>query len=1624
MKKILTMFVVLLAFTASAFAQYQVENSDFEEWDDTPEPLNWNSFGTVTGTWASFAGSSEQLEQSSEVRDGSSGASSALITAAAVKLGSITVAIAQGNLTTGQINAGSMTATDASGNYNFTNLDDDDYNAPFTGLPDSLNVWVKYRGASSSHPYGKVSALLHADGYFQDPWYSQNSIVDLVAYATDSMTTTLDSSTGDTVWTQMSIPFVYGSGYDGSSFASAWDDTTRPAYALVTFATNTYAGGSDNTDYMYVDDMEFIYNSELSRFVYNYSSSACYEYEIGDDGVIAVAPTITDSGCTTASSTSSYALYNDGYKSAVQYETAQARSAGGIMLYSNGVGASIDTVYDAFSGVLTITVKGDNYSEDSTNYHTYTAQFRPKISKTSTNKGLYAQVTENGTVTSLDTTTVRRLTYSYDASRSIRFTNLTIGGTTDSLSLRDLVTTETDDGKSFSATGTVEIGDSSYEYVLSGDSVASDTLASSYAIELEGLGVSIKVGYAYSVEAFVEGVYSGSSLVFYGDTVTLSSNDVQVLADGTQLSLTDNGDGTYSFVMPGSDVAITATTVAQASFHDYLLVALETDEIGYAEPDTITVYLDSLSDGTYNFALYNFTFGGTLSLGNILLYGITPEVGDGYVSFSTTDTLDIVGTPAEIQLTGKVVGEKLYFYIYIPNFSNAYNVHVYFGTYKVAVADEASELVSFSTRNGTDSANYTDTVTITVADGVSLYSVSVSTESGEEVDLAEADEGYYFIMPSEDVTITATALTATVAYTDYMSVGGAASDSATVYLYTLSDGTYVLKIQDFTYGSMSLGDIELAGLTLSGSELSGSGSVSISLYGSEMALPFELSGTVESESKLYLALSITFSGSEIAVAFGSYTVTNSASDYVTVDRTAAVAGETVTITVADGVSLYSVSVSTESGEEVEFAETDEGYTFTMPAEDVTVTATALTATVAYTDYMSVGGAASDSATVYLYTLSDGTYVLKIQDFTYGSMSLGDIELAGLALSGSELSGSGSVSISLYGSEMSLPFELSGTVESESKLYLALSITFSGSETAVAFGSYTVTNSASDYVTVDRTAAVAGETVTITVADGVSLYGVSVSTESGEEVEFAEADEGYTFTMPSEDVTVTATTITETATYEDYLLVSGGSPEAKSVELYTLSDGTYVLKISDLSLSLGGATIDVGDVEVALSGTTSALSGSGTVLSAYSYTLEGSVESGKLHFTMVVMGSINVYFGTYSITLVDESSLVGSVTSNVASDSTVQGDTVTITPADGAEIACLLVKTASGTITELEPGDDGTYTFTMPGENVTIEASAEAATLASYSFHDYLLVALETNEIGYADPDTITVYLDSLSDGTYNFALYNFTFGSGSDALSIGDIVLDGITPEAGDGYVSFTTTDTLTLNVLGTEIPAEIQLTGKVVGEKLYFYIYIPDFAGSYNVHVYFGTYAITVADEASELVSFSTRNGTDSANYTDTVYVTLADGVEADSVAITAGTETVTLVASDDGYYFIMPEASVTITVTGSEEEDSSSSEDSSDSSESESSDSSSDSSDSSSDSETAIAYVKAASSKLYADGRSIVVVSSSARQAKVYSLTGKLIASKELVKGETRIGSLPNGVYMVRLSDGTKGKVKITSR
>ena len=165
MKKILLLSALAGGIATGAQAQFQVANSDFEQWEDVnydsyngPEPLNWNSFLTGTGSFKGTAGRN-QVEKSTEKRPGSTGNYSAKIVSRKVLLN----IIAQGNLTTGCINMGSMSATDASGNYNYTNKDVVGQNMPFTGKPDAMKVWVKFVSSKNTNQ-AKVITILHTDG--------------------------------------------------------------------------------------------------------------------------------------------------------------------------------------------------------------------------------------------------------------------------------------------------------------------------------------------------------------------------------------------------------------------------------------------------------------------------------------------------------------------------------------------------------------------------------------------------------------------------------------------------------------------------------------------------------------------------------------------------------------------------------------------------------------------------------------------------------------------------------------------------------------------------------------------------------------------------------------------------------------------------------------------------------------------------------------------------------------------------------------------------------------------------------------------------------------------------------------------------------------------------------------------------------------------------------------------------------------------------------------------------------------------------------------------------------------------------------------------------------------------
>ena len=323
MKRLFTSLLLGLTML-SANAQYQVTNSNFEQWesvDGGEEPVHWSSFLTASG---SMAGSvkAEQLKKSTNVRPGSTGTYSAHITARSV----LGIAIAQGNMTTGQINGGSMTATDANGNYNWTNTSDANFNMPFTGYPDASRVWINFYAKNSAHT-GKISAYLHGNGYYQDPnTGNTGQLVQLMAGAQAKPARTATSSTySANSWQQVTVPFEYVAGVNA-----------RPSYALVSFATNSTPGSGTEGDFMYIDDMELLYFSELATATYN-----------GVD----------------INFTNGTASVNGGYNVKL------------VKFTSNGHGATIEQSFNEDSYLLTVTVKGDNISEDPTNFHTYTIQF-------------------------------------------------------------------------------------------------------------------------------------------------------------------------------------------------------------------------------------------------------------------------------------------------------------------------------------------------------------------------------------------------------------------------------------------------------------------------------------------------------------------------------------------------------------------------------------------------------------------------------------------------------------------------------------------------------------------------------------------------------------------------------------------------------------------------------------------------------------------------------------------------------------------------------------------------------------------------------------------------------------------------------------------------------------------------------------------------------------------------------------------------------------------------------------------------------------------------------------------------------------------------------------------------
>ena len=332
MKKFL-MTLALGGFALGASAQYQVQNSDFEQWDNVDygdikgeEPLHWNSFITGTGGYKGTACKESQLFKSEEVRPGSTGKYSAKLVDKWV-MGWI---YAQGNMTTGCINMGSMSPSNSGdgtekkkGNCNYTDTNNPDFNQSFSGLPDAMHVWVKYVSTDNNYR-AKAVAVLHSAGYYQDPNKGKCSAKMIGEARNEDVASNND-------WQELTIPFVYSS-----------KNTPRPAYALISFATNSTPGKGTGSDYLLVDDLEFVYYHTLSDLKY---------------------------GGTRINGFSENTLYYD--LSTEMYDESK------LSYTIKGFAAEAETVYDPATAILTITVKGDDYNATSNNSSmtVYTIQF-------------------------------------------------------------------------------------------------------------------------------------------------------------------------------------------------------------------------------------------------------------------------------------------------------------------------------------------------------------------------------------------------------------------------------------------------------------------------------------------------------------------------------------------------------------------------------------------------------------------------------------------------------------------------------------------------------------------------------------------------------------------------------------------------------------------------------------------------------------------------------------------------------------------------------------------------------------------------------------------------------------------------------------------------------------------------------------------------------------------------------------------------------------------------------------------------------------------------------------------------------------------------------------------------
>ena len=396
------------------------------------EPMDWNGSSVNQKVWAFFY-SQEKQEELITQGVSRNGTKSVVLTNKFVGVGNIgSNAPAFITFGTPWVYAVSTIEQCDGGVYGGTN---------FTFRPDAIRGWYKRTPSTEENENAHIIAYLWKGTYSSGiKSHTTNDIkedVDRVVMGKESGTAngTLIAScdygfatTTNNDWQEIIVPLNYEKG----------QENTIPEKMNVIISSADYWTRANIKDQsiLEVDDVQYLYYSQLAELSYDGKSidgfsKDKYEYTITAD-------------------------YDESKLSAK----------------ADGIGAIVEKSYDEETHKLTITVKGNDISANTENFHTYTLEFKQaeeQIPLESTDYSGFLTVTVNGNSADSQITTIR-LIKNTDASYSFALDNFILGAGEDAMPIGNILLknlTVSEDGNSFTANQTIQITEGDKEGVTS-----------------------------------------------------------------------------------------------------------------------------------------------------------------------------------------------------------------------------------------------------------------------------------------------------------------------------------------------------------------------------------------------------------------------------------------------------------------------------------------------------------------------------------------------------------------------------------------------------------------------------------------------------------------------------------------------------------------------------------------------------------------------------------------------------------------------------------------------------------------------------------------------------------------------------------------------------------------------------------------------------------------------------------------------------------------------------------------------------------------------------------------------------------------------------------------------------